>query len=73
MYSQEKFLIKESDSMNTATCDKCDKEFVIDIKEHDHCEGIIETYFDSNHCNHRYSTTYTNGIIRDLIKKFANE
>jgi transcription elongation factor Elf1 len=65
-------LEKEGDQMN-ATCDQCSKELLIDIKEQNVGKGIVETYFHCSHCNHRYSVTFTNGIIRDRIIKFSKE
>ena len=56
------------------TCEQCNKEFLIAIiQEHNHGKGIIETYFTCTHCDHRYTATYTNGVIRDRIKKYAKE
>ena len=55
------------------TCDACQKDFMILIQEKKHGIDIEETYFTCSHCNHRYSVTATNGVIRDRIDKFANE
>lgn len=59
--------------MNTCKCDNCSKNILIDLKEQDHGNGIIETYFTCGHCNQRYQITVSNSHIRKRIQYFAKE
>ncbi|KZR60401.1 hypothetical protein [Pseudobacillus badius] len=54
-------------------CDQCRKQILVLPEEKEYGNGIIETYFNCSHCQHRYSVTFTDEMIRKRIKKFADE
>lgn len=46
------------------TCDKCHKDFMIEIKVKKYSGGIEEIYFVCPHCRQRYSSYFTDRNIR---------
>lgn len=53
-------------------CNKCKKEFEINIKTKKYTGGIEETYFKCPHCNKRYIGFFTDKNIRIKQKKVRN-
>jgi hypothetical protein len=51
------------------TCDNCNKEFSMSVKEKKHGRGIIETYFICPNCNTKYSCGFTNERARKIQRQ----
>lgn len=62
--------------MNMVTCDKCSKDFKIELKEEEVKDRISKVYFNCPHCNKEYISYYTSVLIKlkqDKIKKIQEE
>ena len=53
-------------------CNKCKKDFEINIKTKKYPGGIEETYFKCPHCKERYTGFFTDKNIRIKQKKVRN-
>lgn len=47
-------------------CDRCSKEFEIQIFVERHSHGIEEAAFHCTHCGHKYTAFYTDEDVRKL-------
>lgn len=54
-------------------CNKCKKDFEINIKTKKCLGGIEETYFKCPHCKERYTGFFTDKNIRIKQKRVRNE
>lgn len=50
-------------------CDHCQNATTIDFKIEHHPEGLQETYFECDVCNHRYICFVTDQRVRDWQKE----
>lgn len=54
---------------DTGKCDHCSKFTKIEFKEKKHPNEIIETYFECEHCHHRYVCFVTDKKVRKMQRK----
>ncbi|WMJ81963.1 transglycosylase [Clostridium sp. MB40-C1] len=54
-------------------CNKCNKDFELNIKVKKYPGGVEETYFKCPHCKERYSSYFTDRNIRIKQGKVRNK
>lgn len=58
--------------MNMVTCDNCNQDFKMDIKEEEVKDNIFKVYFTCPHCSKEYISYYTNVLIKIKQKKIRD-